>query len=65
MINKKSDKRTLKYAGKSYKIEIKHIDSPPYGSLYINGSYRTTVWTSITHHALIQHIQDYKRSLKN
>lgn len=53
--------KTMTYAGKQYKVEIRSTKEPPYGLLYINDYYMSTISPSITHQALIQHIQDYRR----
>ncbi|MFH1250329.1 MAG: hypothetical protein V1715_04420 [bacterium] len=56
--------KTMKYAGKEYKIEIRSIKEPPYGTLYINDYYMKAVFPSIRRTALIQFIQDYRRIMK-
>jgi hypothetical protein len=56
--------KTMTYAGKQYKVEIRSTKEPPYGLLYINDHYMTTVFPSIRRQALIQYIQDYRRLTK-
>jgi len=56
--------KTMTYAGKPYKVEIRSIREPPYGTLYINDHYMSTVFPSIIRGALIQYIQQYRRLMK-
>ncbi len=56
--------KNITYAGKQYRVEIRSIKEPPYGTLYINGEYMSSVFPSITRTALIQYIQDYRRRMK-
>lgn len=56
--------KTVNYLGKPYKVEIRSIKEPPYGMLYINDHYMSTVFPSIARTAIIQFIQEYKRLMK-
>ena len=56
--------KIMAYAGKQYKVEIRSIRDPPYGTLYINDHYMSSVFPSVRRTALIQYIQDYRRRMK-